>query len=337
MAIRLRDIANDLNLSTMTISKVLRGQADVSAETKARVMKRVQELNYRPNISARSLRTGQTYSVGMVVPRLAGSFIPALIQQISEAFREAGYSLILASADGDAENEERESELHLSRQVDALLFCLREDAVDVPQALLTSTTPVVLIGHLPARVTALSVNLRESDVGAMAAACLLEGRSRRVAYLRRWRTAAADLRYAGFREALREAGVAFREEWMPELLAHEDEFETAREATRKLIAGTPRPDGIVCSTDLAAAGACVRLREAGLMVPEQVQVIGVGNTPEVCEPFGLSSVDLSPAEMGRRAARMALRLIQKNEISSLRSTSVSPSVVKRGSTRTSKG
>ena len=336
MAIRLRDIANDLNLSTMTISKVLRGQADVSAETKARVMKRVQELNYRPNISARGLRTGQTYSVGMVVPRVAGSYFPALIQQIGEVFREAGYSLILASADGDAENEERESELHLSRQVDALLFCLREDAVDVPQALLTSSTPVVLIGHLPPRVTALCVNLRESEVGAMAAACLLDGRSRRIAYLRGRRTAVADLRYSGFREVLRDAGAALRDEWMPELQAHEDEFAAARDATRNLMASTPRPDGIVCSTDLAAAGACVSLRDAGLGVPEQVQVIGVENTREICDPFRLSSVDLSAMEVGRRAARMALRLITKSDVSSLRSTSVSPSVVRRGSTRPSR-
>ena len=57
MTVRLKDIASDLNLSKMTISKVLRGQTDVSAETKARVLQRMRELNYRPNISARSLRT----------------------------------------------------------------------------------------------------------------------------------------------------------------------------------------------------------------------------------------------------------------------------------------
>ncbi|SEF78310.1 transcriptional regulator, LacI family [Bryocella elongata] len=340
MAIRLRDIAKDLNLSTMTISKVLRGQTDVSAETKARVLKRMEELNYRPNITARSLRTGHTYTVGMVVPRLEGAFTPLLAEAISEVFRKEGYSLILASADGDAENEERETDLHLSRQVDALLFCLRDDASDLPQALREPTTPVVLIGHRPARVTSLSIGLRENEVGLLAAQHLLERRCRRIAYLRGRRTAVADQRSAGFRDAMREAGITLRPEWVMELEPHigldgepETEFKAARAAVRKLIASSPRPDGIVCSTDLAAAGACIALREAGFSVPEQVQVMGVGNTPALCEPFGLTSLDLAAAEIGRRAARMALRLIQKSDVASLRSVSLSPAVVARSSTR----
>src|SRR5882757_1991974 len=103
MAIRLQDIANDLNLSKMTISKVLRGQTDVSAETKARVLKRVKELNYRPNISARSLRTGQTYSVGMVVPTLADPAVGLIVRGINEVFRPAAYSLVVSAVDGDVE------------------------------------------------------------------------------------------------------------------------------------------------------------------------------------------------------------------------------------------
>ncbi len=68
MRVRLKDIAEDLKLSKMTISKVLRGQMDISDATKARVLKRVKELNYIPNISASSLRTGQTKTVGLVLP-----------------------------------------------------------------------------------------------------------------------------------------------------------------------------------------------------------------------------------------------------------------------------
>lgn len=333
MAIRLRDIARDLNLSTMTISKVLRGQTDVSAETKARVLKRVQELNYRPNITARSLRTGQTYSVGMVVPRLDGPFVAALVEALGDALRKDGYSLILASADGDAENEERETELHLSRGVDALLFCLREDASDLPQALKDTSTPVVLIGNRPARVTSLSVGLRESEVGSLAAHYLLDRRCRRIAYLRGPRTAVADQRSTGFREALRTAGVAVREEWMVDLDSLHTDFSAAHAATARLLGASPRPDGIVCATDLAAAGSCTALREAGFSVPDQVQVVGVGNTPEVCEPFGLTSLDLGAPELGRRAARMALRLIQKSDVASLRSANISPAVVARATTR----
>ena len=70
MRVRLKDIAKDLNLSKMTISKVLRGQTDISDETKARVLKRVKELKYIPNISASSLRTGQTKTMGLILPSM---------------------------------------------------------------------------------------------------------------------------------------------------------------------------------------------------------------------------------------------------------------------------
>lgn len=336
MAIRLRDIAQDLNLSSMTISKVLRGQTDVSAETKARVLKRVRELNYRPNVAARSLRTGQTYSIGMVVSGLEGAFVPALVEGVSDVFRKDGYSLILASADGDAENEDRECELHLGRQVEALLFCLREDASDIPQPLKNSSTPVVLIGRRLPGITSVSVGLRESEVGNLAATHLLAYRSRRIAYMRGRRTAVADQRSTGFREALREANVPLRAEWMIELESQEGEFISARIATAKIMRSSPRPDGIVCSSDLAAAGASVAVREAGFSVPEQVQIIGVGNTVEVCEPFGLTSVDLAAAELGHRAARMALRIIRKSGDTLVRGVSVSPAVVVRASTRATK-
>jgi LacI family transcriptional regulator len=336
MAIRLQDIAKDLNLSAMTISKVLRGQTDVSAETKARVLKRVQELNYRPNITARSLRTGQTYSVGLVVPGLEGAFVPQFVRTMSEAFRKQSYNVLLACADRDAENEEREIELHLSRQVDAMVFCLREEAVDIPQALKEASIPVVLIGHRPARVTSLSVSVSEAEVGSLAASHLLQRRSRRLAFLRGPRTAVADLRYGGFREALREAGVGWRPEWTVELGSAESDFASARYAVAAMMASSPRPDGIICANDLAAAGACVALREAALSLPDQVQVIGIGNAVEVCEPFGLTSLDLSAEELGRRTARMVLRLIQNRDASSLRSISISPAVVARSTTREAK-
>ena len=333
MAIRLRDIAKDLNLSAMTISKVLRGQTDVSAETKARVLKRAQELNYRPNITARSLRTGQTRSVGLVVPRLEGVIFPEFARAIGDALRKESYSLLLACADNDSDNEEREVELHLSRQVDAMVFCLREDAFDMPQALKQASIPVVLIGLRPAQASALSVGVREEEVGSLAANHLLQRRSRRLAFLRGPRTAAADLRYAGFREALREGGVASRPEWTAELGSGQSSFASARDAVTAMMASLPRPDGIVCASDLAAAGACVALREARCGVPDQVQVIGIGNATEVCEPFALTSVDLSSAELGRRAARVVMRLIQDRSTPSVRRISISPTVIARATTR----
>jgi LacI family transcriptional regulator len=334
MAIRLQDIADDLKLSKMTISKVLRGQTDVSAETKARVLKRMQELNYRPNISARGLRTGQTYCMGMVVPTLADPGVAQMVRGLNEVLRPAGYSLVVSSVDGDAEIEEREVELHLSRQVDALIVLPPSDAANTPQVLKTTTVPVLYAGPSPPRAAGLSVGLREPEVGQVAAEHLLERRCRRIAYLRGPRTAIADERFTGYLEALRTAGVPVRQEWIAETQPGESDYRSGFAAIKRLFAGKTRPDGVVAYTDLLAAGARDALLAAGIDVPRAVQVIGCGNLAEVCETqLALTSVDLAQEEIGRRIARMALKRIGEKGESSLRSTLLSPRVVQRETTR----
>lgn len=335
MPIRLKDIANDLNLSKITISKVLRGQTDVSAETKARVLKRMQELNYRPNISARALRTGQTYALGMVVPSLADPAIAQVMTGVNEVVRPDGYSVVLTSADGDIEMEEREVEFHLSRQVDALLLCLRSDVAEIPQVLAKTPVPVVLVGHAPARFTGLSVGIREAEVGKMAAEYLLERRCKRLAYLRGPRTPVADLRFAGFLEALRSAGQSLRQEWVIETQPGEAGYRNGFEAAKRLAAGRVRPDGIVAYTDVLAVGIRDGLLAASVDIPRQVQLTGSGNVTEVCETgIALTSIDLPWKEAGRRAAKLALRMIEnKGEGTALRSVLLSPCIVQRASTR----
>jgi LacI family transcriptional regulator len=334
MAIRLQDIADELNLSKMTISKVLRGQTDVSAETKARVLKRMKELNYRPNISARGLRTGQTYSVGMVVPTLADPAIAQIVRGVNEVFRSASYSLVISSVDGDAEMEEREAELHLSRQVDALIVCSRSDASDAPQVLKTTTVPVIYAGSTPLRFAGLSVGLRESEVGHIAARYLLERRCRRIAYLRGPRTAVADQRFAGFLEALRGSGVSMRQEWIVETQPSEQEYRTGFAMMERLLVGKTRPDGMVAYTDLLGTGARDAALANRMEIPRYLQVIGCGNVKEVCETqVPLTSVDLAQEELGRRVARMTLKRIDEKGETSLRSATLSPRIVRRESTR----
>src|SRR6266581_2550148 len=93
MPARLKDIANDLNLSVVTISKVLRDHPDISSETRERVLQRMKELNYRPNLAARALVTGRSFIAGLVVPDLVHPFFGQVAKGISSGLRKKGYSL----------------------------------------------------------------------------------------------------------------------------------------------------------------------------------------------------------------------------------------------------
>jgi LacI family transcriptional regulator len=102
-AVRMKDIAQDMGLSTVTISKALRGHPDIAEETQRRILRRAAELNYQPNLAARALITGRTWTIGLVVPDLLHPFFAQVAKAISVAIRGQGYSLILASSEEDAE------------------------------------------------------------------------------------------------------------------------------------------------------------------------------------------------------------------------------------------
>jgi LacI family transcriptional regulator len=264
-----------------------------------------------------------------------------MVRGINEVFRPAGYSLVVSSVDGDSEVEEREVESHLSRQVDALIVCPRANASEVPQILETTSVPVIYAGTSPTRAAGvngasggvLSVALRETEVGEIATRYLLECRCRRIAYLRGPRTAVGDQRFAGFLEALRDAGVAVRQEWVAEIQPGISDYRGGFAVMKRLLGGRARPDGVVAYTDLLASGARDAAQTVGVDVPRTLQVIGSGNVAEICETqVGLTSVDLVAEEIGRRVARVALkRIAEKDAVQ--RSVLLSPRVVIRESTR----
>src|ERR1700730_4822816 len=98
MTARLKDIARDLGLSVVTISKVLRDHPDISAETRERVVRRMKELNYRPNLAARALVTGRTFIIGLVVPDLLHPFFAQVAKGLSRELRKKGYKLVISSS-----------------------------------------------------------------------------------------------------------------------------------------------------------------------------------------------------------------------------------------------
>src|SRR5438552_8263125 len=118
MNIRMKDIARDLGVSVVTISKVLRDHPDVGEQTRERVLARVKELDYRPNLAARSLVTGRTYLVGLIVPDLLHPFFAEIAKSLSDTLKKSGYFLIISSSEEDPDLEEQAITQLLARQLD---------------------------------------------------------------------------------------------------------------------------------------------------------------------------------------------------------------------------
>src|SRR4051795_10205823 len=103
MPVRMKDIARDLGVSVVTVSKVLRNHTDIGEETRQRVMQRVKELDYRPNFAARALITGRTYTMGLIVPDLLHPFFAQIAMALSGVLRQKNYSVLIASSEEDPE------------------------------------------------------------------------------------------------------------------------------------------------------------------------------------------------------------------------------------------
>jgi LacI family transcriptional regulator len=334
MAVRLKDIADDLNLSKMTISKVLRGQTDISEATKARVLRRVKELKYIPNISASSLRTGQTKTVGLILPSMGKSFLGDVAAGINHAVSAAGYGLIVCSSQNDVEIEQRQIEVFLSLQVDALLIVsTQETTTFFEQMRKPKRMPLIFVGHRPSGTSLNYVGVHEEDVGRIACEHLISCGCRRIAYIRGPRTAIGDLRSRGYRQAMIDHGLAARPDLMIDSMGSgEGEYKRGFDTMVQLLARRGRPEGVMTYTDVMAVGAMDAARSHGVKIPEEIRFIGCGNEVLLGEiEISLTSIDLRWHELGQKAGRQALRVIASGQKSGNHKIFVTPKVVKRES------
>ncbi len=337
MRVRLKDIAKDLNLSKMTISKVLRGQTDISDATRDRVLKRVRELNYIPNISASSLRTGQTKMMGLVLPSVGTHHAADLTEGVSRALQAESYSLIVASSQDDVDAEQRQIAAFLALQVDALLVVsLQETSAFFDQIQQAQRMPVIFVGSRPAGAAGRYVGIHEEEVGRIACEHLIQSGCRRIAYIRGSHSAVGDRRSNGYRQALSRHQIAVQPNLIVESMdLEQSEFGRGYAAMERLLQRRGRPDGVMAFTDLLAVGAMEAAGKHGIRIPEEMRFVGCGDDPVLCGMrIPLTSINVSGVELGERAGRLALRAIQNAGASSSQKVLVKPKLVKRLSTGT---
>src|SRR5579864_2321479 len=147
MAVRMKDIAQDLGVSLMTVSKALRSHSDISDETRDRVLKRMRELNYQPDWIARSMVTGRTYLVGLVLPDLMHSFFAEVANAVARKLQPLGYQVVISNTEEDTRLEQRHVEVLIARKVDGLIIASaqHQKQAAIFQALDSSGIPYVLI------------------------------------------------------------------------------------------------------------------------------------------------------------------------------------------------
>ena len=336
MPVRLKDIARDLGVSLITVSKAVRGMEDISEETRQRVLKRMAELNYRPNMMARGLASGKTYIVGLVVPDLLHPFFAEFAKSLNGVLRKHNYGLILTSSEEDPEIEQQEIRTVLARGIDALLIASCQPTLQGFYGVDDQRTPFILIDRDFPSLRANFVGTDDYAAGLMATRHLLAAGKRRIAHIAGPELSPGADRVRGYKDALKEAGISSTQKFIISNPRVEEIGEdVGRQAMQTLLKNRPRPDAVFCYNDLTAIGAMHATIDAGLSIPQDIAFVGCGNVRySDYLRIPLSSVDQSTGQLGEEAGKLALALITNGTAPHPRHIRLEPKLVVRASSAT---
>ena len=333
VAVRLKDIARDLGVSVVTVSKVLRNHEDIGPETRDRVLKRVKELNYQPNMAARALVTGRSHLVGLIVPDLVHPFFAEVAKSVSGSLRTRGYGLVIASSEEDPDLERQEIVQMLARRLDVLLIASAQATRESFRKIEEQQCSYVLVDRKFNGLAANFVGTDDFAIGQMATEHLLDNGCRRIAYIGGDTVSTALDRREGYRRALSAAKLRASHKYMI-CRAHGDDSGdiTGYRAAQELLALPSRPDGIFCNNDPIAMGAMAAILEASLRIPDDISIIGAGNVRYASAlRVPLSSIDQDTRALGALAAELALSLVQAKGVTRPRQILLKPRLVARES------
>ena len=184
MAVTMQDIARDVGVSVVTVSKVLRNKGEISVATRKRVLRRAKALNYQTNWVARSLVTRRTFTIGLLLPDFTHPFFAEIAKAVAETVRPHGYHVVISYFDEDPELERNEAESLLARQVDGLIMASAQPGPKAFADMQRRKVPFILIDRPIPGVQASFVGADNQAIGELATAHLIERGCTRIAHLR---------------------------------------------------------------------------------------------------------------------------------------------------------
>jgi LacI family fructose operon transcriptional repressor len=301
----IKDVAKAAGVSTATVSRVLANvDAPIRPETREKVLKAIADLNYRPNLVARSLRAQKTAKIGLVVSDIRNPFFTAIARAVEDAAYEEGYSVLMCNTDENPEKEALYLDVLHDENVAGIIFSPTQQ-FGANFAENPSSIPFVFIDQ--------SVNGREVDLvlldnGPAAydlTQHLLDNGSQKIAGLFGNSSTTAPERHRGFTKALKDHQLTpFATHFIPPRIKH------GYETTMNLLAQPDKPDAIFTSNSLLTAGALQAIRSRKLVVPEQIALVGFDETTwgALVEP-PITVISQPTEEFGRTATELLFQRI----------------------------
>ena len=326
----MRDVAERAGVSVTSVSHVINETRPVSDELRRRVLAAMDDLDYQPNRLARSLRRGQTHTIGMIIPDSANPFFAEMARGVEDTSFESGYNVILCNSDGDLNKERLYTNVLIEKRVDGILFIAAGLSTNGVLDLQAQKTPLVVVDRDLPDASVDSVLTDNAQGGWLATRHLIDLGHRRIACI----TGPSDVtpsaeRVIGYRQALAEGDIPIDEA----LIVRGDfQYESAYRASIRLLQTEDPPTAIFACNDLMAVAVMSAALEQERQVPADLSVVGYDDVrlAAFANP-PLTTIAQPKYEMGVVAATMLLERIRAPQAPAQRRVFES-SLVKRKST-----
>lgn len=315
MSATINDVAREAGVSITTVSRVLNNNYPVKQETRLRIEKAIEKLNYKPNAAARSLITKKTSIIGVIVPGITNLFFPTIVEAVEDIAKAKGYSISLGNTRGDASEEIKLIEDLKARLVDGIVVIdpnmdnLKNGYYDK----LSKQIPLIIVNGAPSGEKC-SFVCYDEEVGTVEAFnYLLELGHKKIAFIRGHKSLSYDIKEKIYKSILKSNGI----DYMCILNVGKgnsiEVVDKTEAEARKLLLSENRPTAVFACNDLMAVGAMNACNKLNIRVPEDLSILGFDNTlfSNLANPK-LTTVDLNMKEIGHRAAFELIDLIQNN-------------------------
>jgi len=328
------DVARRAGVSQSAVSRVYTPGASVSDPMRDKVMSAARELGYRPNVLARSLITGRSRIIGLVVSYLDNQYYPVALERLSNALQERGYHVLIFMAGQSPTDMETVLEEILGYQVDGIVMASVSMSSDLTYRCADEGIPVVLFNRSQDEGRFSAVTSDNEDGGRTLAEFLVAGGHGRIGYIAGWEGASTQRdREAGFRAGLAVAGHELHSREVGNY-----DFEQARAAARRMFDAPEPPDAVFIANDHMAIAAMDVMRHAlGLRIPQDVSVVGYDDVPMAAWPsYDLTTVRQPTNRMVEAVVEALLAGIEDGDTQPRRVSFAGPLMV-RGSARIPEG
>jgi LacI family transcriptional regulator len=308
----IQDIAEALDLSPATISRVLNNHPHVHEKTRSKVMKLVQRVGFKRNAMASGLRTNKTNTIGMIVPRISMYVHAEIITIIQNGLHKHGYNLIVCQSNDSIEMEKELTKTLYASRVDAVIVACTLYTTDFDHfdILTQNNIPVIFYDRVPTKpYPACIVKGDDFRGGYLAASHLIELGCKRLAYISGPMSCNLYIdRYAGFKKAMDQNAIPLIKD---NIFFHELTAVNARKTMHLLFGKKPHPDSILATNDVTALEALSFAKEIGIQVPAGLKIIGYSNDPRssIVSP-SITTIEQFPAQIGKVVVEEVLKILK---------------------------